>query len=562
MTNYSSNFINNDLLNTNESPHNKTYKDNLNLETVLDEDEDEDQNLENKHKNKKTLEKIEDNSLNDNKNNKEKKRIKEKTIISLTNSKKSKELKKNVEELKNKQNEDYRTLSDHEISLDDNDESKIKQKNTKKKKIKKHQSKGHLNENNNENKIETKGNNENKENEDYKTHSHYENHENNIEDHEDSKIKHKSAKKKIKKHQKKHQTKQHLNEKENENKKEKEKEKENEDYKTHSHHENNIEDHENLKNKHKSTKKKKIKKHQNKGHLNDNDNDNENDNENLIKEKNKIKDENSPKLKTKNSKVSINHRTSNIEDNVYEKINEESKQNDNLKKRNTTKLSIQKSVTSITQSHKYSRSNTITNNRTKSIVKSLKSFSTFKSEKKNFRRHSTHQMDDKIHVLFCVYAPGTNKDEVIFNEFKKQSFVKISILSLLNENIEHEKYGKTITDYLGKEKRVPSEIIVYLIDEKIESSKHFFTRFLICGFPSIDEDIQWYRKTIGKKYNEIGLIYVTYSKEEYILEKKENARMLDLDFDHSKFLNSFLFFIKNTQNVLYEFNEKKIIRVS
>ena len=177
--------------------------------------------------------------------------------------------------------------------------------------------------------------------------------------------------------------------------------------------------------------------------------------------------------------------------------------------------------------------------------------------------HFNQQKDNKISVVFLVYAPGTNKDDVVFPALDKRSFDKISLKETLNSyGLDHPKYGKIIKECLENKKQVPSDICVEILDEIIESQKSICTRFLICGFPRTEENSEAWKEKIGKKYNIAALIYVSYTRKEYEIELKEKEKLTGIRLDYKEIHNRYNYFLKNTNKVFDDFGLKKLIKVS
>ena len=162
-------------------------------------------------------------------------------------------------------------------------------------------------------------------------------------------------------------------------------------------------------------------------------------------------------------------------------------------------------------------------------------------------------LDETVSVVFLIYAPGTNKDDVLYPSFKKKSFLKISTGELL----------KTYCPDLVKlHKEISGEIVVNLLIDFIEANKNKCTRYLICGFPRSEENSSYWKKLIGKKYSVTALIYVSYTRKEHETELRERSEKDGKTFDAKHVAQSFEFFIKSTAKVFDDFGEKKLIRVT
>lgn len=172
-------------------------------------------------------------------------------------------------------------------------------------------------------------------------------------------------------------------------------------------------------------------------------------------------------------------------------------------------------------------------------------------------------VDGNIHVVFLVYAPGTNKDDSLYPTLSKRGFQKISIGELLKEEgVNHEVYGKQIQECFDQRKDVPGEVVVRIIESKIDGYKEKFTRFLICGFPRSESNSQAWKKIIRKKYVVHALVYITYTRKEYEYEIKLRTQNSGKKFDYQDLIKRFNYFITSTKLVFDDFGEEKLIRIS
>lgn len=175
------------------------------------------------------------------------------------------------------------------------------------------------------------------------------------------------------------------------------------------------------------------------------------------------------------------------------------------------------------------------------------------NNKTNSEESFHYILDDKISVVFLVYAPGTNKDDALFPAFQKRDFMKISTGELLK---------KHFSDLITAKKEIGGDIVVNLIQEFIEANKERCTRYLICGFPRSEDNSSSWKKIIGKKYSVTALIYISYSRKEHENELAERAKRDNKSINYNEIGKVFDYFIKNTAQVFDDFGEKKLIKVS
>lgn len=165
------------------------------------------------------------------------------------------------------------------------------------------------------------------------------------------------------------------------------------------------------------------------------------------------------------------------------------------------------------------------------------------------------------HVLFLVYPPGTNKDEAIYPYLKPYDFEKISIKSLIYEDgLSHKQFSSRIQKYLDEKKEVPEDIVVYLLFDKIFNSKN--NRFLISGFPKTESNSKTWKRIIKNKIKVIGLVQLTYTRNEYITELNERLEKYGERMSIREGMEKFDFFLKNTNQVYDDFGKNNCLRIS
>lgn len=169
---------------------------------------------------------------------------------------------------------------------------------------------------------------------------------------------------------------------------------------------------------------------------------------------------------------------------------------------------------------------------------------------------------NKKTVIFLVYPSGTNKDDVVHGVFKDYGFEKISVGSLLREyGVKHPEHGTEILKYVFKKKDVSSNIVVSLIQEKINSSES--QRFIISGFPKNEENSLSWRQKIGFQIDVAALVMLTYTRKEYEFELNERAKKdgcKRLPFKEA--MKKFDYFLTQTNKVADYYGESRCIRVS
>lgn len=169
--------------------------------------------------------------------------------------------------------------------------------------------------------------------------------------------------------------------------------------------------------------------------------------------------------------------------------------------------------------------------------------------------------DTKIDVVFLTYAPGTNKDEVVYPIFKKKGFYKISIGELIKTEGMNSEFKKEIEESIHNKTDISSNIILSLIKNRINVlEKH--TKFLICGFPrSEDNSKEWMKEM--KNANLKALIYITYNRKEYEIELNERKSKGDGKIiEHNDAMKRYDNFLNQTTKVFDDFGLNKLIRVS
>lgn len=172
-------------------------------------------------------------------------------------------------------------------------------------------------------------------------------------------------------------------------------------------------------------------------------------------------------------------------------------------------------------------------------------------------------IDKKVHIVFLVYAPGTNKDEVVFPALKIRGFEKISIGEFLKTHgVNNKDYGESIKKSLEEKIPVNGETIVHLIKDYIEGNMKRCTRYLICGFPKTEENSNSWKSIIGSEYTVNALIYISYTRKEYEHEIRLRESEEGKKFEFAEVTNRFNYFIKNTNLVFDDFGEKKMIKIS
>lgn len=184
--------------------------------------------------------------------------------------------------------------------------------------------------------------------------------------------------------------------------------------------------------------------------------------------------------------------------------------------------------------------------------------STFSPKKKDFRNFKDL---NKKNILFLVYPPGTNKDEIVFPFLEKYGFELISISNLLKtDGAKSKKYVKQITLSMEQHVDVPAEIVVDLILNRIESSSN--KKFLISGFPRNEDNSSYWKEIVGTKIKVAALIFISYTRKEYEIELVERQKKYGSRLSHKDAMKKFDYYLKYTNLVFDDFGYSKCIRVS
>ncbi len=174
---------------------------------------------------------------------------------------------------------------------------------------------------------------------------------------------------------------------------------------------------------------------------------------------------------------------------------------------------------------------------------------------------SLEELNDVKYVLFLVYPPGTNKDEAIYPYLKPYDFEKVSIKSLIyEEGLSNKQFNVKIQKCLDDKKEVPEDIVVYLLFDKIFNSKS--NKFLISGFPKTESNSKTWKRIIKNKIKVIGLVQLTYTRNEYIIELNERLEKFGERMSIREGMEKFDYFLKNTNQVYDDFGKSNCIRIS
>lgn len=121
------------------------------------------------------------------------------------------------------------------------------------------------------------------------------------------------------------------------------------------------------------------------------------------------------------------------------------------------------------------------------------------------------------------------------------------------------KYGKTIYDALKARRPVPSKLVCHLV--KLEminymiAYKEYNLVFVIDGYPYNEENMKCWEKTIAKRVNVLGSIYIDIDRETCLLRgqsriNEASRKFEDLNIRFDYFLKCTKPTIDKLQNVV------------
>lgn len=169
-------------------------------------------------------------------------------------------------------------------------------------------------------------------------------------------------------------------------------------------------------------------------------------------------------------------------------------------------------------------------------------------------------------VVFGVFPPLVNKYRILAQPMSKHGFVCISTKDLLKEAIESKEEGfERLAEAMKKKEFASSDLVVELILRKMYPEiQKGHTKFFISGFPRCEDNSRsWKKLANSKKVSVKALIFLTYTREEHLLEVRDEE-------DYSKIpqkpenLISELFdhYLKHTRDVFDDFGLNKLIKIS
>lgn len=169
-------------------------------------------------------------------------------------------------------------------------------------------------------------------------------------------------------------------------------------------------------------------------------------------------------------------------------------------------------------------------------------------------------------VVFGVFPPLVNKYRILSEPMTKHGFVCISTKDLLKEAIESKEEGfERLAEAMKNKEFASSDLVVELILRKMYPEvQKGHTKFFISGFPRCEDNSRsWKKFANSKKVSVKALIFLTYTREEHLLEVRDEE-------DYSKIpqkpesLISELYdhYLKHTRDVFDDFGLNKLIKIS
>lgn len=169
-------------------------------------------------------------------------------------------------------------------------------------------------------------------------------------------------------------------------------------------------------------------------------------------------------------------------------------------------------------------------------------------------------------VVFGVFPPLVNKYRILSTPMTKHGFVCISTKDLLKEAIESKEEGfERIAEAMKKKEFASSDIVVELILRKMfPEVQKGNTKFFISGFPRCEDNSRSWKKICNsKKINVKALIFLTYTREEHLIEVRDEEDYSKVPAKPESLISElFDHYLTHTRDVFDDFGLKKLIKIS